>query len=234
MNVEERGGLRQRGVVGGVCPHCGAGLARTGADGSGGPIAFETEDHRGTLYYACPVCHLAWTGVSGGGPLAELAARHVVDHNRGVQRAGKAEPRVRETLERSSGDVEGVLERAGASAPLGWAYGPWAPLVTLFVVQQWCCLNRSDAELTWMRAEDRLTWLVGCPVLLQELTAGGVRAMTCLQALAGAEPWGGVEPHGAPGPAWARGLVETMRRGRITWPELSAQMDLRLRAASAE
>lgn len=227
MSVDERGDLSHRGIVGRVCPHCGARLDHSGLDGVDGPIAFETEDHRGTLYYACPACHLAWTELRGTGPLAELSARHVADHNAGVHRALEAEPGIRAGLRRVRGDVEQVLDRAGASRPLGWSYGPWAPMATLFVVRQWCCLSRSDAERTWMRAEDRLARMIGCPVVLSEMSTDGVGAMTCLQALAGAEPWGDVDP------AWARVLVDAMQQGRITWPELAAQMVRRLRAVMA-
>lgn len=134
---------------------------------------------------------------------------------------------LRTVLDGHSRRIEEILACAGISRPLGWRQDSWAPVVTLYVRKDWCYCDASVDEDAWHDAEERIRAEIEWPVRLVELTTGGARAMVGLQALAAARPWAGTDL------SWVHDLENTMRAGLITWPDLAAQMENRLRETVA-
>lgn len=119
--------------------------------------------------------------------------------------------------------IEEILGCAGISRPLAWHQESWDPVISLYVRKDWCYCDATVDEDAWHDAEERIRAEIEWPVRLVELTTGGAQAMVGLQALSAATPWAGIDL------SWVHDLENTMRAGLITWPDLAAQMENRLR-----
>ncbi|WP_148279489.1 hypothetical protein [Acidipropionibacterium acidipropionici] len=123
------------------------------------------------------------------------------------------------------GRIEEILACAGISRPLAWHQETWDPVISLYVRKDWCYCDAAVDEDAWRDAEERIRAEIEWPVRLVEVTTGGAQAMVGLQALAAAVPWAGTDL------TWVHDLENTMRAGLMTWADLAAQMENRLREA---